>query len=475
MFLENATKCCAGLALGCLSDRVSMASALPIALKLAGTVPSPLPRNFVGLGYEMSSVATPGLLSVQNRHYLNLMEGLGAEGVVRVGGIVADYTRYVADGTSQSDRQNTVITRADLERFEKFLQNTGWRAIWSVNFAQGSREEAVNEARAVAEVLGTRLLALELGNEVENYRRGEKPFRPPPFNYETYRAEFRDWQHAIRKAVPGIRFAAPDTAASVEWVERMAHDANGGVQLLTTHYYRGNQKNGTAEQLLDSDPRLKDILIRLRRASHESGIPWRMCETNSFFGGGRPGVSDTFVGSLWTLDYMLLLATNGCSGVNIETGVNQLGFVSSYSPIQDDLAGNHWAGAPYYGMLAFARAARGCSQILPMDIDTHGVNTTAYALGADGTVRSAVVVNKDLSQDVQVSIKDLRMSRVRALRLHAPSADSKTGITFGASVVDSEGRWKAAAQETIRDALVMVPRLSAIVLYSDEPGSRVSN
>ena len=137
-------------------------------------------------------------------------------------------------------------------------------------------------------------------------------------------------------AVPGLRFAAPDTAASVEWVEHMTQQARGEVQLLTTHYYRGDEKLGTEAQLTHPDAALANKLSRLRKASSESGIPWRMCETNSFFGGGRPGVSDTMAGSLWTLDYLLLLAQSGCAGVNLETGMNQLGFISSYSPIEDE-------------------------------------------------------------------------------------------------------------------------------------------
>ena len=116
----------------------------------------------------------------------------------------------------------------------------------------------------------------------------------------------------------------------------MARDAGGEVQLLTTHDYRANQKQGSAEELLTPDPRLNDVLMRMRAVSQQSGIPWRMCETNSFSGGGLPGVSDTLVGALWTLDFMLLLAQNGCTGVNLETGVNQLGFLSSYSPIRSD-------------------------------------------------------------------------------------------------------------------------------------------
>jgi len=426
-----------------------------------------IPTDFIGLGYEMSSVAPLGLLSPENADYVELIKGLGPAGVLRVGGIVADYTRYIPDGTIVAERQNTVITRASMKQFGAFLRKIGWRAIWSVNFAQRSIADAVEETRAVAAVLGPRLLALEIGNEVDNYKRGEKPFRKPPYDYETYRKEYTEWHAAIVKAVPGIRFAAPDTASSVDWVERMAKDAHGDVQLLTTHYYRGNQSQGTAQQLLVPDPRLKDVLERLRAASRQSGIPWRMCETNSFSGGGRPGVSDTFVGALWTLDYILLLASYGCAGVNIETGVNQLGFISHYSPIQDDGKGKNSAGIPYYGMLAFSTALAGCREVLPIDVDAAGLNLTAYVLGATGKPRSVVVVNRDSSQDTRVSIAGLKMANARALRLLAPSSDSETGVTFGGASVDSNGRWTAQKREPVQDGIVAVPRMSAAVIRVD--------
>ena len=423
--------------------------------------------DFIGLGYEMSSVAPLGLLSPDNSDYVELIKGLGSAGVLRVGGIVADYTRYSANGTIMAERQNTVITRASVEQFGAFLKKTGWRAIWSVNFAQGSVEDAVEEARAVAAVLGPRLLALEIGNEVENYKRGEKPFRKPPYDYETYRKEYTEWHTAILKAVPGIRFAAPDTATSVDWVEHMAKDAHGDVQLLTTHYYRGNQSQGTAQQLFVPDLRLKDVLERLRTAAQQSGIPWRMCETNSFSGGGRPGVSDTFLGALWTLDYMLLLASYGCAGVNIETGVNQLGFISHYSPIQDDGKGKNSAGVPYYGMLAFSMALVGCREVLPIDLDTAGLNLTAYVLGATGKPHSVVVINRDNSQDARVSIAGLKMANARTSRLLAPSSDSKIEVTFGGASVESNGRWTARKKEPVQDGIVAVPRMSAAVIRVD--------
>lgn len=460
--LDTILKASAGFAL--MQARRGFAdSAAPFTLRRNSDAPVKIPDDFIGLGYEMSSVAPIGLLSAANHNYVALVKALGAKGVLRVGGIVANYTRYDPHGTIAAEKQNTVITDASLKQFGAFLKKIGWTAIWSVNYAQGTIQDAVTEAKAVSDALGPHLLALEIGNEIENYGRGRAPFRPASWDYAVYRKEYEEWHAAIVKAVPHIPFAAPDTASSVEWVENMAKDAAGDVQLLTTHYYRNGQMRGTAEQLLTPDPRLKNNLTRLRTASQSSGIPWRMCETNSFSGGGRPGVSDTFIGALWTLDFMLLLTAYGCSGVNIETGVNQLGFVSCYSPIQDDGKGTNSAGVPYYGMLAFAEARRGCSEVLPVDVEMQGINATAYVLGASGKPRSIVIVNRDNSQEARLSVKELGISDATMLRLTSPSADSKTGVTFGGSQVGATGHWAAAKKERIRDGMLTVPAMSAVV------------
>lgn len=435
-----------------------------LSLKLAHAESISIPDNFIGLGYEMSSVASPDLLSAHNSRYVKLVKALGAKGVIRVGGIVANYTRYETNGTTKAEKQDTVITRAGLDQFNGFLKDIGWTTIWSVNFAQGTVKEAVEEAKAVANVLGDSLLALEIGNEIENYFRGSKPFRPAPYTYETYRAEYTKWHDAIAAAVPGVRFAAPDTASNLEWPERMAADAHGDVQLLTTHYYRTNQARGSADLLVGPDPHLMDILQRMHAASEKSGIPWRLCETNSFSGGGRPGVSDTFLGALWTLDFLLLLAANRCAGVNIETGVNQLGFVSCYSPIQDDGHGVNSAGVPYYGMLAFAYARRGCKDVLPIEWNAPSPSVTAYALGNAGTAESVVVVNRDSQMDAQISLQEIGMANAKALRLSAPSMERKTDVTFGGTSVEPSGEWRAKQIEKVHGGLLSVPRGSAVVV-----------
>lgn len=436
----------------------------PITIRQAPGSPVSLPDNFIGLGYEMSSVARAGLLSASNHDYVRLVKGLGPQGVIRLGGIVADYSRYEANGIARWDKQDTVITHANLIQFRKFLDAVGWTAIWSVNFAQGSLKDAVEEAKAVSSVLGDRLLALEIGNEVENYSRGKNPFRPSPYLYATFRDEYSKWHSAITAAVPGVRFAAPDTASSIEWAENMAADAKGDVQLLTVHYYRNGQSRGSADQLINPDPRLTELLDRMRAASERSKIPWRLCETNSFSGGGRPGVSDTFLGALWTLDFLLQLAVNGCSGVNIETGVNQLGFLSYYSPIRDDENAKASAGIPYYGMLAFAFARHGCSQAIPLQWTGTGEHLSAYALGAKGKALSLAIINRDAERDFKIALSEFNLNEPKLYRLNAPSIDSTSGVTMAGAAVGSDGGWRARASEPVKYGIAMIPRASAAVI-----------
>jgi hypothetical protein len=430
----------------------------------SGTPAVSVPVNFIGLGYEMSSAAQPGLLSARDTKYVQLVRNLGSHGVFRFGGIVADFTSYVPDGPTRTDPKDTVISRASLEQLRGFLDATGWTAIWSLNFGRGTLEEAIVEARAVHSALGPRLEAVELGNEVENYGRGDRPLRKGPWDFPQFLAEYRKWHHAILAAIPDLRFAAPDTAASVQWVQEMAGQARGDVQLLTTHFYLGDQRSATLGQLMQPDSELRSKLERLRQISRDSGIPWRMCETNSFFGGGHPGLSDTFAGALWTLDYLLLLAEHGCAGVNLETGVNQLGFLSSYSPIRTEADGQVETGAPYYGMLAFASAGADGAEMLPVEITGSGSELTAYAVRRRGRVRSVVILNWSQESPTSVSIAGLGLQAARVLRLTAPSLTSKEGVHFGGAEIDAQGRWLPKGEERLESDLVALPAASAAVL-----------
>lgn len=407
-----------------------------------------IPPNFLGLGYETSSAAIPGLLSATNRTYVQLVKNLGPEGVIRIGGNVSDYSVFSPHSKAVSAPKATVVNEENLRTLGSFLHATGWQLIWGLNLGSGSEQEAVEEAQAVTALVKDKLLAFEIGNEPDLFGRGTK-HRPRNYSYEDYLKEYRRYKAAIRAKLPDAPFAGPDAASATDWATRFAADEGADLKLLTHHYYRQCAgPTSTLEKLLYPDPKLNPELQRLEVAAKTSHVPYRICETNSFCGGGQPGVSDTFGAALWMLDYLFTLAWANAAGVNIETGVNQLGFISSYSPIAKNERGEYAAKPDYYGMLAFAQAARG--QRLAVPYEAAGVNLSAYAVLGDRGGTTVTLINKDASRSVEANISlDQHFREAHVLRLQAPSPQSKTGAVLGGSPVRGDGLWSATHAEPL--------------------------
>lgn len=111
----------------------------------------------------------------------------------------------------------------------------------------------------------------------------------------------------------------------------------------------------------------------------------------------------------------------------METGVNQLGFVSSYSPIADDEHGSYTAAPEYFGMQAFAQASHG--KLVSLDYNPGSINLTAYAVESAKAKTIVTVVNKDAAQSADLVISSARpIRRANASHLSAPSLDAKEDV-----------------------------------------------
>ena len=429
-----------------------------------------IPSDFMGLGYEISSVSRPGLLSAKNSVYVQLCRTLSSSGVIRVGGNTSDYASYAPSAkpfSSPETGPDSIVNDAVLRDLGSFLEATGWKLIWGLNLGRGTAEAAVQEAKAVLATTRANLFAFEIGNEPDLFPHKEI-HRKKGYNYEEYLLEYRRFRDALRDSIPGIPLAGPDVAVATSWVSKFARDEGRDVKLLTHHYYReGQNPTSSIAKLLKPDPKLGPLLAELQAGSKSSGVPYRICETNSFSGGGRPGVSDRFASALWVLDFMYRLATAQCGGVNMETGVNQLGFISSYSPIGDDEHGHYVAAPEWYGMLAFAHGASG--ELIESEPRADNFNLEAYATLKGHTQLCITLINKEPSLDIAVNIGGvLPFRNGSVLRLSATSVESSSGVSFGGSMVKSDGTWCAATDERIQasDGMVLLhlPAAGAAVL-----------
>jgi hypothetical protein len=394
----------------------------------------------MGLGFEISSVARSGLLSPANTAYIQLVRSLSEQGVIRVGGNTADYAHYSQSEQPVSTPYGTVVNDAVLKDLGGFLAATGWKLIWALNLGSGSEANAIEEARAIRKFTGDHLLAFEIGNEPDLFQ-GEK-HRPGGYGYDAWLADYRRYKSALRAQLPGIPFAGPDVAGKTDWVARFAADEGKDCVLLTHHYYREGQNPGsTIGKLLRPDPKLQPQLDQVRSASQRYGIPYRICEVNSFSGGGRPGVSDTMAAAVWALDYLWTLAANGCSGVNMETGVNQLGFISSYSPIGDDEQGHYEARPEYYGLLAFGYA-RGKMLDVVMDSASPAIKAWAASPGS-GTVRVTLINKSEVPSVVHLASQRDRREQAGLIRLTGPASNATMGVklTNREELEPQDGQW----------------------------------
>jgi hypothetical protein len=210
--------------------------------------------------------------------------------------------------------------------------------------------------------------------------------------------------------------------------------------------------------MLNSGGVLANIIDSVAKFTEGSGLKVRMAETNSIYGGGKAGISDTLGAALWGVDAMFTLAEAGWLGVNFHGGGG-----NHYSPIAQPSSGAFEPRPLYYAMLLFAYAGRG--SLVP--IQGKGTSLRAFAVRGTGNERRVVLVNKDLAQNAEVRIAATG-HKATILRLTAPSAESKTGITFGGAGVDSNGHWAPQLTEaaTLKSDrfVVQVPAASAAVI-----------
>jgi hypothetical protein len=424
-----------------------------------------MPRDFTGLSYESAQLGHPDFFSTSNHGLIALFRCLSPRGVLRIGGNTAEYTTWsdndadaaknltphaIGPDAGTAAKTASILTPAAIRNLRDFIDRTGgWKVIYGLNLWHGTPENAAAEAAYVFETLGPRLICFQIGNEPDmDHDAGSKD----RWTFDHYWGRWQVFRDAVKKSVPGARFAGPDIAKELDWITKMAAE-RPEIEFLSGHYYAEGppaDPKMTLEFLLKrgKDPAAYGELATVQAATKQLGCPYRMSEGNSCFHGGKPEVSNTFASALWSADYMLQVAQAGYIGVNLHGGGNGL-----YTPIAGDTPQGFVARPVFYGMLLAQRFAGSTFVEASLSGQSDGENVTAFA-AKDGSHGIKLAIFNKAAAPVRVNFTGLPVAgKARAWWLKAPAIDSLDGVTLGGSRVGTDGAFhpRAEAQVSVRD------------------------
>jgi Glycosyl hydrolase family 79, N-terminal domain len=436
--------------------------------------------DFTGLSYESAQLGNPNFFSGDNTALIGFVRRLGASGVLRIGGNTSEYCFWTPDPAKQPDKINleaavgpdkgqkappsAYITPQAIHNLRDFLDATGWDLIYGLNMGTGSAQDAAAEAAYVMDVAGAKLVAFQLCNEPDLFFKNG--IRKADYAFPQFADEWQHYFEAIRARMPKAPFAGPDTAYNNSWLVPFANKFKEQARFLSQHYYAEGPPSDpsmTIERLLRPNPKLQEEFDGMRKTMHETGLPFRLAETNSCYSGGKPGVSDTFASALWGGDLMYQLASQGGMGINFHGG----GY-GWYTPIAGTRDDGFLARPIYYGMLLFAEAGSGDLVEANVDGADQSPLLTAYALRSGRGPLKAIIFNKNLDRRVRLTLNaGQACQRARLLRLRAPRVEDTTDVTIGGAPVGAAGAWSAVREETVPMqsgiALLDVPAASALL------------
>ena len=396
--------------------------------------------GFCGLSYEKSQMALPFFES-QNTRAVALFKRLGV-GHLRIGGNAVDKTQWVANGRGQTAGQ---VAPSDVDALASFANATGWSVLYGVNLATSTPALAAAEVAYVAKALGSKLAGIEIGNEPDGYN---GTYFKSGWSEAAFNTRWQQFASAILAQSPNVALTGPGIGILGHvnsWIAPFAAAEGTQVKQLTQHYYiaDGTSPASTMNVMLTPDPALAIGLEQLQTLAAGYKVPFRMTETNSFYNGGKPGVSNAGGSALWALDYLFQLAEGGAAGADFEGGGS---FSKGYQPISDSSGLVLFAPQPmYYGMLLFTMAGPGT--VLSTSLSAGSVKASAYTVeNVRSGALSVVVINKDSSQNLKLEINAGRkITKATSTVLTMPSLTSTSGITIQGSGVGVDGSFSPQA------------------------------
>ncbi len=296
---------------------------------------------------EMGSGSMPAEVFDFDRERLDLLTSALAPAYLRIGGSEADkaYNDLDGDAISSPEGYESILTRERWDRVAAFSRRNGLRLIFTLNAGPAARDPdgawlGDNAAELIEYTArqGYPVDVWELGNELNlfwyHYGLGGR------VSATQYARDLGRLRAILDRHMPEARIGGQGAAfwpivgepagLLFGFTPAYLRAAGDVVDLVNWHYYPQQSRRGPVAVRKATPSRLLEPAnldeaghwareLRRLRDAHAPGKPIWLGETGNAQYGGEPGVSDVYVGGLWWLDQLGLLAVSGHSVVVRQT------------------------------------------------------------------------------------------------------------------------------------------------------------
>jgi hypothetical protein len=410
----------------------------------------PVPAGFLGLSFEAQALSQIAPLG-ERGDLVRLLRSLGP-GLLRFGGITADQNVAWTDAaTPRPEWATDTIGPPQMRALGVLARRSGWRVLLTVGMAHFEPQSAAREVAAAHAALGSKLAAVEIGNEPDAY--GRHGFRAPPWGAQEYEEQVDTYREAIDAATPGVRIAGPDVSGSgafTEWgnAEALAQ----APALLTGHHYPlgcAQTPPPTIEMLLSAASRGREAhsLETYLAVSRGQDIPFRLDEAGSVSCGGVAGISDTYAAALWATGYIGQAMAAGTVGLNLQGNpLNCAGYTPLCALDPAALAAGRLQAEPPWYALLLTSSLVGWRPLPSTIVAAASPNLAAYGFAGPSRTRKLLVVDYEVPGSPPLALRvplGKGFGVASVLRLTGPGLEATRGLRLGGRAVSADGVWRA--------------------------------
>ncbi|UFW75198.1 hypothetical protein [Bradyrhizobium sp. WU425] len=419
-----------------------------------------IPSDFIGYSFNTTTMLK-GLLNGSATSLINLAKMVGSSGRLRVGGSDQDW----------SPAPNlTPQLASDLGAFVTAL-GAGWKCLYGLDLAINDPALAATQAGYLDAVMGSKV-SFHFGNE---------PMASGYLNTGNYAARWNSYYSSLIAALPAAALMAPDelSFSPVPTLVNGLTPTKNGLAAITMHWYVALGTPHTAEGLIAT------IRANILSVTNTTGffnnnewagsVPQVVTESNSFSGGGLPGVSDRLCAAIWYLNQAMVFAKGGFAGLCTHNNLAWDGssgwangpVVGAVKPnaygallVQPDLI-SCAPGAIFYGIYLFSKVLG--QQILKAQTDSNANHTSLATLGPNGSA-NILIANNDTVNSLVVTPDQTSVWTSANVLMLSGSGPYDAAPTLGGASIGVGGTWGGAPTPINFGQTVTIPPCCAALI-----------